>query len=107
MAEAKYGPKKAGHPSVGEDCPACHQPFEVGDYTTLVLLGPGDDEEAHERARAGRPYNAIALEVHWDCASEEARRPRDVYLRPTHEETESWLRGEADVAPSNLGGSDG
>lgn len=47
----KFGPKRADHPSVGELCPACKKPFQVGDFTTLVALGPGDDPEAQERAR--------------------------------------------------------
>ena len=65
----KFGPKLADHPSVGELCPACKQPFKEGDYTTLVTLGPGDDLEARIKARAGEPYNAIALEAHWGCAT--------------------------------------
>lgn len=65
----KLGPKQSNHPSIGQKCPACHKPFRQGDYTTLVTLGPGDDQEARERARAGRPYNAVALEVHWGCAT--------------------------------------
>ena len=65
----KFGPKTSDHPSVGEKCPACHKPFEEGDYTTLVCLGPGDDKEAQERCRAGRPYNAVAQEVHYSCAT--------------------------------------
>lgn len=65
--ERKFGPKDADHPSVGKECPACNMPFEAGDYTTLVVLGPGGDEEARQRAREGRPYNATATEVHWAC----------------------------------------
>lgn len=63
-----FGPKLAGHPSVGTLCPACLVPLQEGDFTTLVALGPGDDPEARERARAGRPYNAMAVEVHAACA---------------------------------------
>jgi hypothetical protein len=43
----------------------------AGDYTTIVALGPGDDEEAQRRRDAGRPYNAVAVEVHWDCSTQE------------------------------------
>jgi len=67
----KFGPKTADHPTVGRDCPACNKPFKEGDYTTLVALGPGDDPEEQERAREGRPYNAVAVEVHWECAGHE------------------------------------
>ena len=64
----KFGPKIADHPSIGEICPACRKPFQAGDYTTLVCLGPGDDKEEQEKAISGRAYNAVAAEVHWACA---------------------------------------
>jgi hypothetical protein len=67
----RFGPKAADHPSVGERCPACRIEFEAGDYTTLVTLGPGDDPESQRRALAGRAYNAVAVEVHWSCATGE------------------------------------
>lgn len=67
----KFGPKSADHPSVGELCPACRQPFAAGDFTTLIALGPGEDKEEREAARADRPYNAVAVEVHWACATGE------------------------------------
>ena len=63
----KFGPKKSDHPSIGECCLACKMPFKEGDYTTLVSLGPGDDKESMERAREGRAYNAVAVEVHYSC----------------------------------------
>lgn len=62
-------PKSEDHFSHDKPCPACHQPFKAGDYTTLIALGPGSDEESQERAREGRAYNAVALEVHWTCAT--------------------------------------
>ena len=65
----KFGPKQATHPSIGNSCPACNQEFREGDYTTLVAYGPGNDAEAQQRARTGQPYNAIAAEVHWACAT--------------------------------------
>lgn len=64
----KFGPKSKDHPSICLPCPACHVEFKEGDFTTLIALGPGDDEEAQERAREGRPYNAVAVEVHWACS---------------------------------------
>lgn len=66
-----FGPKTAEHPSVGNPCPACQVPFKAGDYTTLVMLGPGDDDEAQERAREGRAYTAAAVEAHWTCVTGE------------------------------------
>jgi hypothetical protein len=50
-------------------CPACRWPFLKGQYTTIVPLGPGVDEEEQEKAREGRWYNARAIEVHWSCAT--------------------------------------
>ena len=66
-----FGPKTDDHPSVGKACPACGRLFATGDFTTLIALGPGDDPEAQERARQGRPYNSVAQEVHWACATGE------------------------------------
>ncbi len=62
-----FGPKQADHPSVGNPCPACHVPFAAGAWTTLVMLGPGDSEDARERCLAGRAYNAVAVEAHYAC----------------------------------------
>jgi hypothetical protein len=64
-----YGPKQSNHPTVGHECPACHTAFVAGDWTTLVPLGPGGSTYERGRARAGRPYNAAAVEVHWACAT--------------------------------------
>ena len=66
---AKIGPKGADHCSVGEDCPACDQPFKAGDYTTWVALGPGPDAKQRRLARTGRPFRAVAIEVHFSCAT--------------------------------------
>ena len=70
MTQRRFGPKTADHPSVGTECQACHEPFKEGDFTTLVVLGPGGDPEARERRDQDRPYNAIALEIHWDCSEQ-------------------------------------
>lgn len=53
---------------IREPCPACHQYFMEGDYTTLIALGPGDDEEERKKRDQGKYYNAVCVEVHWDCA---------------------------------------
>ncbi len=67
----RFGPKSAGHPGVGRECPACHIPLVEGDYTSLVLLGPGDDATARKRRDQGRPYSAVGIEIHWDCSPQE------------------------------------
>lgn len=64
-ARRVFGPRDK---NADEWCPACNEMFAAGDYTVLVVLGPGDDEEAREKARAGRWYNAVAVQVHADCA---------------------------------------
>jgi len=65
-----YAPLTADHPMITEGmrCPGCGELFQVGDIPTLVTIGPGADEEARERARAGQPYNAVAIPVHAYCA---------------------------------------
>ena len=67
----KFGPKKGIDSSIGRTCPACDVLFKEGDYTTLVALGPGDDKEQREKCLAGRPYNAVAQEIHWECSGYE------------------------------------
>ena len=79
------GPKAPGHPTCGTPCLACGHPFRAGDYTRLVALGPGDDEEARDNVRWGLPYNAVAVEVHWSCATgsaAEESHPEETNGRP-------------------------
>lgn len=65
----KFGPRpKEAITEIRTVCHACNTLFSEGDYTTLIALGPGDNEEARKKRDEGRPYNAVALEVHWDCA---------------------------------------
>lgn len=64
-----FGPKAVDHPSCYQKCAACNDSFMPGDYTTLIPLGPGDSDEARLACRQSRPYNAVALEVHWACAT--------------------------------------
>lgn len=65
-----YAPLPADHPLItdGEVCAACKVPFKEGDVTTLVPIGPGDDEEQRAKAAAGRAYNAVAVAAHAACA---------------------------------------
>lgn len=65
----KYEPLKAGHPSIGDTCPACHKPFVEGDETTLVALGPGDDEKEQRKCAEGKAYDAVGALVHWKCSA--------------------------------------
>ena len=65
----RFGPKMKTHQTVGKICRACGQPFKEGDYTTLIVLGPGNDEEEMKKCRERRPYNGVAIEVHYSCAT--------------------------------------
>jgi len=70
VTHSAFGPRPTDAPGLDRDaCPACNQLFVPGDYTTLVPLGPGDDEEYQERAREGRWFNAVSIEVHYACAT--------------------------------------
>lgn len=68
----KMGPLAPHHPLVHDatKCPACHRAFAAGDFVTLVSLGPGESEEARLRRDEGRPYNAVALPLHWECSEQ-------------------------------------
>ncbi len=67
----KMGPKRADHPTIGVECPACGEGFAPGDFTCLLVLGPGADPEARRLCREMRAYTAKAIEVHWGCATGE------------------------------------
>ena len=62
----KFAPLLANHPLVGDICPVCNTSFREGDETTLVPTFPANETEA-EKARAGKPYAAVAMPIHWDC----------------------------------------
>jgi hypothetical protein len=64
-----FGPLVEGDPEIGKPCPACGKPFEIGQHTTLVALGPSDDPEQQELARAGRTYDAVAIQAHYPCVT--------------------------------------
>jgi hypothetical protein len=67
------GPLDTGHPIViqGQICQGCKRPLLAGEFVTLVVIGPGDDEDSRQRRDEGRPYNATAIPVHWDCSTQE------------------------------------
>lgn len=65
----KFAPLNDGHPALGGHCQACGRRFCFGDITALVALGPGDDDEERDKAKAGCWFNAVAILLHWSCAS--------------------------------------
>jgi len=67
----KMGPLAADHWLGDADCPGCQLPFIEGDHVTLVPIGPGGDPDERDRAASGRAYNAVAIAVHWTCATGE------------------------------------
>jgi len=54
----KFGPKTAGHPTVGHPCAKCRVPLESGDYTTL------------------NPVDNYSVEVHWDCINPKMKKKK-------------------------------
>lgn len=97
--ERRFGPKSADHPSIADriKCPACNKPFAVGDYTTVIVIGPGDDPDSMEAARNGRPHNAVAIEAHWSCVTGEITTPEFVTDDIHNDQYPSRLAMEAAV----------
>jgi len=62
----KYGPKSKDHSSIGTLCLSCGKPFQEGDYTTLMDIGPADAENKIKMLQ-GKPYTAEAEEIHYSC----------------------------------------
>lgn len=65
----KIGPKDQRHPTIGGICLLCQEAFTAGDYTTILPMGPGADNESRTLCRAGEPYEGVGVEVHWICAT--------------------------------------
>lgn len=63
----EFGPLPSNHPAVGDECKACQKDFVTGDITTLVALGPGDDEEEQQKCQEGRAYISAAVLIHAAC----------------------------------------
>lgn len=68
-AEPVRQPKPVDERAVGQNCPACGVPLAAGDMVAVVVLGPGADPAARAAARGRLPYNAVAVEIHWACAT--------------------------------------
>ncbi len=63
-----FGPKEEIRES-DVPCPACHKDFKIGDYTTLIPVGPGENVTEQRKCKRGVSYNAVAAEVHYLCAT--------------------------------------
>ncbi len=62
----RFGPKPSDSE---EDCPGCGAKILKGQYSTLITIGPGDDPEEQRKSASGKAFTAIAVEVHWSCAT--------------------------------------
>lgn len=65
-------PLRPDHPLVTDErqtCAGCKQRFQPDDVTTLVGIGPGEDEAERERARTGKSYRAVSVPAHWACVT--------------------------------------
>ncbi len=71
MRSRPFAPLPGDHPLIreGQTCAGCKQRFAVDDVTTLVGIGPGDDEAERARARAGGPYTCVSVPAHWACVT--------------------------------------
>lgn len=49
-------------------CPACGLTLDPGQDTVYLPLGPGVDKEQQRVALKGEWYEAVALEIHWECS---------------------------------------
>lgn len=65
----KFPAKPRGHQTIGALCPLCNEKLVVGDVTTLLPLGPGGDPVQRFKCKQGQPYEGIAIEVHYACAT--------------------------------------
>ena len=65
-----YAPLPTDDPMIRDKmtCPGCKKPFREGDITTLIFIGPGDDEEERALAKAGQPYLGVGIPAHAACA---------------------------------------
>lgn len=67
--ETQYGPRPVSPSEVGEQCAACLGMLADADTVAVRPLGPGGDAQARANARAGLPYEAATIELHWACAT--------------------------------------
>lgn len=76
----RIGPQLVNDKAVGQACPACKVKLAKGDFVAVVVLGPGADKRARDAARNGKPYEAVAIELHWACATgqDDVTVPREV-----------------------------
>lgn len=65
----RMGPKGPDHPTLGVECPLCHEPIDLGQTFTVALLGPGGDPDNQLLARTGQPFQPVGLELHWACVT--------------------------------------
>lgn len=66
-----FAPLPGDHPFVldGKACPGCDQRFEIGDVTTLIAIGPGEEDVERQRAWAGQAYTCVSIPAHWACVT--------------------------------------
>jgi hypothetical protein len=62
------GPLQENDPLLAKQVPCylCKQRFAPGDYVTMTITGPADEEEA-KKAAAGHAYTVTGQVIHWDC----------------------------------------
>jgi hypothetical protein len=100
----RFAALQADHPSIGQLCPICHKPMQIGDVPALIATGPGDAEE-RQRADEDRSHNAAALLAHEACAH---RRPTpgDTQRPAVHKPTLDQCAQSDTKEVKTMGGAD-
>lgn len=62
------GPLRSEHPLYDAPCPACDEPLGNGETITVLVLGPGADQEAQKKCRSNRWFNAEGIALHAACS---------------------------------------
>jgi hypothetical protein len=95
----RFAALEADHPCIGQLCPVCQKPLQIGEVPALVAIGPGDVQE-RRRAQEGREYNATAVLTHEACAHDSRAHPSVMYhAAPRDARTQigvEGLRGDPD-----------
>jgi hypothetical protein len=81
---AQFGPQPITSSEIGEPCLACGGTLDPGDMVAVRPLGPGSNPQARANARAGLPFEAVTIELHWACATGD-----EAYQLPTPPAEES------------------
>jgi hypothetical protein len=88
QSDSQFGPQPVKDSEIGQPCIACSGLLATGDMVAVRPLGPGASPEARTNARAGLPFEAVTIELHWACATgDESYQLPPAEAAPTAEES--------------------